>query len=316
MTEGFFTHPLGLCESFDVGVGTRIWAFAHVLPSAKVGRNCNICDHVFIENDVIVGNDVTIKCGVQLWDGIRIGDRVFIGPNATFTNDRFPRSKQYPEAFLQTIVDDDASIGANATILPGVRIGRNAMVGAGAVVTKDVPPNSVVVGNPAEIVGYQTKAESPVNTDVGKLSGKAGSKGPLGVGACALWRLPHFSDLRGELAPLEFEKDLPFKPSRTFLVYGVASSEIRGEHAHFKCHQFLIAAHGTLAVVIDDGRKRAEVVLSDPSVGLYLPPLVWGTQYKFKPETVLLVLASDPYDAGDYIRDYAQFLQVVSTHAA
>ncbi|TGS74362.1 N-acetyltransferase, partial [Mesorhizobium sp. M3A.F.Ca.ET.175.01.1.1] len=98
-----------------VGEGTRIWAFAHVLPGAVVGSNCNICDHVFIENDVIIGDEVTIKCGVQLWDGLRLGNRVFVGPNATFTNDRFPRSKEYPETFLLTTVEDGASIGANAT---------------------------------------------------------------------------------------------------------------------------------------------------------------------------------------------------------
>jgi acetyltransferase-like isoleucine patch superfamily enzyme len=114
-----------------------------------VGTDCNICDHVFIENDVVIGDRVTIKCGVQLWDGTRIGNDVFIGPNATFTNDRFPRSKIYPDKFFGIVVDNGASIGANATILPGIKIGSNAMVGAGAVVTKDVPANVIVVGNPA-----------------------------------------------------------------------------------------------------------------------------------------------------------------------
>lgn len=157
MATDYFTHALALCESTKIGPGTRIWAFAHILPGARIGRNCNICDHVFIENDVSLGDDVTVKCGVQLWDGIEIGDRVFIGPNATFTNDRFPRSKQYPDHFLRTIVEDGASVGANATILPGLRIGRNSMVGAGAVVTKDVPAGAVVVGNPAILVRYQVK---------------------------------------------------------------------------------------------------------------------------------------------------------------
>ncbi|MDE1961666.1 MAG: N-acetyltransferase, partial [Xanthomonadaceae bacterium] len=115
-----FVHELGRCESTQVGDGTRIWAYAHVLPGARVGRECNICDHVFIENDVIIGDRVTVKCGVQLWDGLRIEDDVFIGPNATFTNDRFPRSKQYPEKFAITHVERGASIGANATILPGL----------------------------------------------------------------------------------------------------------------------------------------------------------------------------------------------------
>ncbi|PBB19534.1 WxcM-like domain-containing protein [Mesorhizobium sp. WSM4313] len=306
----FFVHDRGICESTRVGNGTRIWAFAHVLPGAVIGANCNICDHVFIENDVSVGDDVTIKSGVQLWDGVRLGNRVFVGPNATFTNDRFPRSKHYPEQFLQTIVEDGASIGANATILPGITIGRQAMIGAGAVVTKNVPANAVVVGNPAIIVGYQTGPQvEPVMTQVAP--GVAGDRMALGVGGCELWRLPHFSDLRGELAPLEFGHNLPFKPLRSFLVYGVRSDKVRGEHAHRQCQQFLIATHGRLSVVVDDGHDRKEVSLADPSVGLYLPPGVWGIQYKFQPDTVLLVMASHPYDASDYIRDYSDFLATV-----
>src|SRR5262245_38492096 len=154
MSDTFFVHPMGCCESPNIGDRTRIWAFAHVLPGARLGADCNVCDHVFIENDVIVGDRVTIKCGVQLWDGLRVEDDVFIGPNVTFTNDPFPRSKKRPERFAQTTVCRGASIGANATILPDLRIGQHAMVGAGAVVTRSVPPNAIVVGNPARIVGY------------------------------------------------------------------------------------------------------------------------------------------------------------------
>jgi UDP-2-acetamido-3-amino-2,3-dideoxy-glucuronate N-acetyltransferase len=148
----FFVHERGLCESTDIGAGTRIWAFTHILPKARLGGDCNICDHVFIENDVTIGNSVTIKSGVQIWDGIDIEDDVFIGPNATFTNDPFPRSKQYLQEYPRTRIKKGASIGANATILPGITVGENAMVAAGAVVTKDVPPNSLVVGNPARFV--------------------------------------------------------------------------------------------------------------------------------------------------------------------
>ncbi len=145
-------HPTALCESRKVGVGTRVWAFVHILPGASIGRDCNICDGVFIENDVTVGDRVTVKCGVQLWDGLRLEDDVFVGPNATFTNDRFPRSRIYPGEFALTVVRSGASIGANATILPGVEIGTGAMVGAGAVVTRNVPPRALVVGNPARFV--------------------------------------------------------------------------------------------------------------------------------------------------------------------
>lgn len=151
-----FIHERALVEAgAAIGAGTRVWAFAHVLGGARLGADCNVCDHVFIENDVVVGDRVTIKCGVQLWDGLRVADDVFIGPNATFTNDLFPRSKQYPEKFSQTFIEKGASIGANATILAGVRIGELAMVGAGAVVTRDVPARAVVAGNPARILRYQ-----------------------------------------------------------------------------------------------------------------------------------------------------------------
>lgn len=153
-----FVHTQAICESTHVGAGTRIWAFAHILPRAQIGRDCNICDGVFVENDVVVGDRVTVKCGVQLWDGVHLGDDVFVGPNATFSNDRFPRSKKYQDEVLRTVVEDGASIGANATLLPGIRIGQYAMVGAGAVVTRDVPPGAIVVGNPARIIG--TAADS------------------------------------------------------------------------------------------------------------------------------------------------------------
>jgi len=150
----FYQHPSAIVESQKIGEKTRIWAFAHILPGASIGMDCNICDYVFIENDVVVGDRVTIKCGVQLWDGVVLEDDVFIGPNATFTNDPFPRSKQQPNKFSKTLVRKGASIGANATLLPGIVIGELAMVGAGAVVTRDVPPSAIVSGNPARIRGF------------------------------------------------------------------------------------------------------------------------------------------------------------------
>ncbi|KAA0987732.1 N-acetyltransferase [Pseudomonas sp. ANT_J12] len=150
--KDYFVHSHALCETTQIGKGSRIWAFAHVLPKAKIGEDCNVCDHVFIENNVVIGDRVTIKCGVQIWDGISIADDVFIGPNATFTNDRFPRSKVYPESFDKTVICKGASLGANCTILPGITIGENAMIGAGAVVTRSVPANVTVVGNPARIL--------------------------------------------------------------------------------------------------------------------------------------------------------------------
>lgn len=150
-------HALSDVASPKIGRGTTIWQFSVVLEGAKIGNDCNLCAHTFVENDVVIGDRVTIKSGVYLWDGIQLGDDVFVGPCVAFTNDKFPRSKQYPESFSKITVHDGASIGANATILPGVTIGRNSMIGAGAVVTKDVPENAVVVGNPAKIIKWLNK---------------------------------------------------------------------------------------------------------------------------------------------------------------
>lgn len=149
-----YIHPLADVANSSIGDGTKIWQFVVILKGARIGAECNICAQSLIEGDVIIGNNVTVKSGVQLWDGTRIGNNVFIGPNVTFTNDLFPRSKVYPEHFTGITVNDYASIGANATILPGVTIGEHAMVGAGSVVTKDVPPKAVVVGNPAKIIRF------------------------------------------------------------------------------------------------------------------------------------------------------------------
>lgn len=305
----YFTHPNALCESTQIGPGTRVWAFAHVLPNARIGGDCNICDHVFIENDVVIGDRVTIKCGVQVWDGVEIEDDVFIGPNVTFTNDIFPRSKQYPEAFGRTRIRAGASLGANSTILPGITIGRNAMIGAGAVVTRSVPPNAIVVGNPARITGYVDAAPRTPRTP--EPSGaKAPSLTQTSIAGVTLHTLRAVPDMRGSLSVGEFERDIPFKPLRYFLVYDVPTVETRGEHAHHKCHQFLIAVKGQVSVVADDGEKREEFKLDSPSVGIYLPPMTWGIQYRYSADAVLLVFASDYYDGADYIRDHAEFLRL------
>ena len=305
----FFVHEKGLCESANIGDGTRIWAFAHVLPGATIGAGCNICDGVFVENDVRVGDNVTVKCGVQLWDGVTLENNVFVGPNATFTNDIRPRSKVYPEAFLRTVVEEGASIGANATILPGVRIGRNAMIGAGAVVTRSVPPNAIVVGNPAKIIGY-ADADTVSANDSESDSPAPGIRTSIVTGV-QMHTFNAIADMRGNLSVGEFEREIPFVPKRYFLVYDVPTAETRGEHAHLKCHQFLIAVKGSVQVVADDGEHREQFVLDKPNLGIYLPPMTWGIQYKYSEDAVLLVFASHYYDSADYIREYDAFLEWV-----
>jgi UDP-2-acetamido-3-amino-2,3-dideoxy-glucuronate N-acetyltransferase len=303
----YFKHNRAIVETDTIGKDTRIWAFSHILPGAIIGEDCNICDHTFIENDVIIGNRVTIKSGVQLWDGIIIENDVFIGPNATFTNDPFPRSKQYLKNHPKTIVKIGASIGANSTILPGLIIGQHAMVGAGAVVTKNVPPYAIVVGNPARIVDYVKSDKEPREKIIGEPITQTNTRKDLKIKQAWVIELPLIVDMRGNLSVIEFEDLLPFKAKRCFWVFDVSGKHVRGEHAHKTLQQFLICIKGSCSVVLDDGFTRQEITLDKPNKGLYLPPLVWGTQYKHSQDCVLVVFASDIYDPSDYIRDYNEF---------
>lgn len=145
-------HPLSDCKNPNIPATTNIWQFCVVFSNCTIGENCNICSHCLIENDVKIGNNVTIKCGVQIWDGIEIEDDVFIGANVTFTNDKYPKSKNPDWTLLRTKICKGASIGAGSTILPGITIGTNAIVGAGSVVTKSIPDNELWLGNPARFV--------------------------------------------------------------------------------------------------------------------------------------------------------------------
>lgn len=304
-----FIHALSDVRCTAIGAGTRVWQFVVVLPGARIGQDCNICSHCFIENDVVIGDRVTVKGGVQLWDGLRVGDDVFIGPNVTFTNDKFPRSKKMPAKFLQTVLEIGASIGAGATILPGIRIGSNAMVAAGAVVTRSIPPNAIVVGNPAKIIGYvdadrnKVAVSESLATEVGAYTTQ--------VPGVSLHRMPRIVDIRGSLTVGEFDRSIPFPAKRYFIGFDVPSKETRGEHAHRECHQFLICVRGSCAVVADDGTHRQEFLLDRPDVGIHLPPMVWGIQYKYSADAVLLVFASHYYDSADYIRNYAEFRRLV-----
>ncbi len=306
---GYFKHETAIVETSQVGAGTRVWAYAHILPGAAIGADCNICDQTFIENDVRIGDRVTVKCGVQVWDGITLEDDVFVGPNATFSNDPFPRSGQRPESYARTLVKRGASIGANATVLPGLTIGERAMVGAGSVVTRDVPPMAIVTGNPARIVGYDG-AGSPSTETLSDAAAEVGVTSTR-VAGVTLHRLPYVPDMRGNLSYGEIGDQIPFEVKRYFLVYGVASREIRGEHAHRSLHQFMICVHGRCHVVADDGTNRQEFVLDSPTLGIHLPPMVWGIQYKYTEDATLLVLASDRYDPSSYIRNYNEFLELV-----
>jgi UDP-2-acetamido-3-amino-2,3-dideoxy-glucuronate N-acetyltransferase len=302
-------HASALCEAREVGEGTRIWAFVHVLPGARIGRECNLCDHVFIENDVQIGDRVTIKSGVQVWDGITLGDDVFVGPNATFTNDRFPRSRKHGGEYPRTVVGNGASIGGGATILPGIQIGQGAMVGAGAVVTKNVPPHAVVVGNPARITGYANSSDEPPRPT----RDTPPDRTEIRVRGVRMVPLTQARDLRGRLVAVDFSTDLPFVPCRTFTVFDVPTRQIRGEHAHRQCEQILIVLLGEMSLMVDDGVRHQVFRMADPGVGVYVPAGVWASQFNYTEDALLLVLASRKYEPEDYIRDYDEFLATVGS---
>lgn len=284
-----FIHSLADVADCEIGSGTRVWQFVIILKGAKIGRDCNLCAHVLVEGEVIVGDRVTIKSGVQLWNGVVVGSDVFIGPNATFTNDKYPRSRHYPERFLSTIVEDGVSIGANAVLLPGIRIGKGARIGAGAVVTKDVPPGAVVVGNPARQV--QTSKAAPqeaFNTP---------------------WvNLPRIADTRGSLTAIEACKHIPFNIKRVYYLYDLSSRESRGHHAHRDLRQLMVAIAGEFDVLLDNGVTKTVYHLSRPDQGLLIDRMVWREMYNFTPGSVCLVLASEHYDEADYFRNYNDFI--------
>jgi len=171
VSQPFYQHPTALVDSRDVGAGTRIWAYAHVMAGARIGRDCNLGDHCFVESGVRIGDGVTLKNGVMLWEGVQVDNYVFIGPGVVFTNDRHPRSPRFPLVaerysdkrwLVPTVIEEGASVGANATILCGITIGRFALVGAGAVLTSNVPPHRLVCGVPARSVGYVSEAGCPL----------------------------------------------------------------------------------------------------------------------------------------------------------
>lgn len=293
-------HKLADVQSPNIGKGTRVWQFVVVLPSARIGENCNICSSCFIENDVVVGNNVTVKNGVSLYDGVRLEDDVFIGPNVTFTNDPLPRSGKRPSQFVKTVVKRGASIGANATLLPGVTIGEGAMVGAGSVVSRDVPPFTMVLGNPARVrapVAPDVRAEAPPRVD---------AHSALPIRGAEIWKLRALRESRGELTFADFS-ELPFVPKRYFAIHGVRASTYRGNHAHRTCAQFFIPLSGSCRIILDDTKRRYEVELSSPSWGLLVNPGIWCVLHSFTEYASILVLASEPYDSKEYIRDYGAF---------
>jgi UDP-2-acetamido-3-amino-2,3-dideoxy-glucuronate N-acetyltransferase len=276
-----------------VHASARLEAGAQVDPSATIGA------------DSYIGTNVLVEAGARIGQGVRVGSASRVGANAVL------ESADGADG-MGVRVEDRVRIGPNATVLAGVMIAAEAVVRPGSVVTRSVPPRAIVEGNPAVIVGYvdAEKTGRGLNAATGPAA-RAVEQTP--VQGVTLHRLPVIPDLRGNLTVGEFAKDIPFVPQRYFMVFGVPNREVRGEHAHRECHQFLICVRGSCSVVADDGERRIEVLLDAPEKGLYLPPMTWGIQYRYTSDALLLVFASHYYDAADYIRDYAQYLESVAT---
>lgn len=274
-----------------------------ISPDARLGADCRIGPHVTVGERAQLGCRVQVDSGVHVGADVTIQDDVQIGPNAVVLG---RTAGGDPPA--RTVVQHGVRIGANATIHPGVQIGQHAVVRAGSVVLRSVPATAIVEGNPATIAGY-------VGVEGDRSSAAAFAPSQLapiehtGVRGVTVHNFPVIPDMRGNLTVGEFERQIPFSPLRYFMVFGVPSKEIRGEHAHIACHQFLICVQGSCAVVADDGTRRVEVLLDSPHRGVYLPPMTWGIQYKYTADAKLLVFASHHYDARDYIRDYAAYLE-------
>lgn len=245
-------------------------------------------------------SDCVIPDSARIAEDVRIGSRVVLAGDGI-------------------VLREKARLDAASVIGPDVTIGQGAWVRAGAVVLRSVPANAIVEGNPAQVVGYIDGEVSrwkpdPKHVDIHGLGHlPRPSKVELGVGKCALFLMRRITDARGALAVGEVPTEVPFSPARYFVVFDVPSMELRGEHAHKQCQQFLMCLHGSCRVLLDDGQNRCEVTLDRPDMGVFMPEMIWGTQYRYSPDAVLLVFASRTYEAGDYLRSYDDFLVELET---
>lgn len=242
-----------------------------------------------ITTDCIVPNSAVIE------EGVLLGQRVVLAGDGI-------------------VVRSKARLDAACVIGEHITIGQGSWVRAGAVVLQSVPPYAIVEGNPAQVVGYVTRTGNGTRpaprlidvTTYRELPRPA--RVPLSVGQSALFLMRRITDVRGSLSVGEVPTEVPFSPARFFVVFDVPSTELRGEHAHRKCQQFLICLHGSCRVLLDDGEQRCEVTMDRPDMGVFMPEMIWGTQYRYSPDATLLVFASRSYEEDDYIRDYDDFL--------
>ena len=263
-----------------------------VSPSAIVGPGVKLGPEVYIGPGAIVVGHCEIGAGCRIESG------AVLDPSSDGSN-------------RPIVLEPSVRVMPGATIASGVLVATGAVIEAGTVVQRDVPPHAVVSGNPAQISGYTDSQGTQAREGRGGQAREPGVTTSR-VRGVTLHHLPRILDLRGNLTVGEFGRSIPFEARRYFMVFGVPNAEIRGEHAHRTCEQFLICAQGSCSVVADDGQDREEFLLDDPALGLYLPALTWGVQYKYSSDAVLLVFASEYYSSEEYIRDYAEFVALAA----
>jgi len=279
-----------------------IAASAFIHQGATVAADVVIGDYVVVYPGAVMETGSEAQGFTQLWPGVTLERDACLGPNVTL---------EKPVAGQASAISFGAGcrVGAAATIGAGVHIGRGAVVQPGSVISHNVAPFAIMSGSPARIIGYvENIAQQPQSTWHRQADFPAQpATTRLGVGNVTLHRFKLVRDPRGDLSVGEFQREVPFTPQRYFLVFNVPNEKTRGEHAHRECEQFLVCVKGSCAVVVDDNQSRCEVLLESPDMGIYLPPMTWGIQYKYSADAVLLVFTSHPYDAADYIRDYNEF---------
>ncbi len=284
---------------------------AKIYDGATVESGSTLGDFVAVHPGGVVLSGATIEGGTHIWPGITIERDARLGPGVQFER----ADPSLVSASANVTVGTGCNVGAGAVIHSGVQVGVGARVSPAAVVAQNVPPYAIVSGSPARVTGYVQNSVSAIPAREWSPAidfPEQEASVPIGVGNVTLHRLRMVRDPRGDLSAGEFPRSIPFLPKRYFLVFNVPSEKARGEHAHIQCHQFLICVKGGCSVVVDDGLRRCEVSLTSPDLGIHLPPLTWATQYKYSSDAVLLVFASDYYAADDYIRNYSDFVALVS----
>ena len=259
MTQPFI-HALADVHSTAIGAGTRIWQFVVVLAGARIGQDCNICSHCLIENDVVIGDRVTVKRGVQLWDGLRVGDDVFIGSNVTFTNDKYPKSRNIDFKPIATRIEQGASIGGGAYVAARRADWLRCYCGCGR------------SGNQGRTPWRHGCGQSSQSNQACSFEGL---RMKFNIDTCQMVSLPKISDPRGNLTFVEGGNQIPFDIQRVYYLYDVPGGAERGGHAHKGLHQLIIAMSGSFDVVLDDGKNKKRVHLSRSYKGLYVCPMIW-----------------------------------------